>query len=393
MVWDARSAHITGLGVVSALGSDVAETMDALRLPAAGPAPVTLFDTPLQCPVFEAAATLIPVEIETSRTCRMAVHAAKEALKSAGDPHKKQGVRIGVCLGTTVASQLNSLEFYEDYRRTGNPGLAPVSRFLKDNPAAVVSKFFGLKGPRATVVNACTSGTEAIGIGLNWLNAGLCDMVLAGGADEINRVPISGFYSLGLASDKPCRPFDRDRDGLNLGEGAGIVLLECEESAQSRSRESEIIIAGYGAGCDAHHLTAPHPDGIGLETAVLRALELAELDPVDISFINAHGTATPDNDRVEGATLARIFGGDVVFISTKGFTGHTLGAAGGIETVLTALSLMERWIPASPGFENADPKIPVQPSAEPTDIIGDAALSTSLGFGGNNAALVIRRAE
>lgn len=186
-------------------------------------------------------------------------------------------------------------------------------------------------------------------------------------------------------------PFDRNRAGLNLGEGAGILVLETEEVSDSRKRHTGIQLVGYGAASDAYHLTAPHPEGRGLESALLLALREAELDADSIAFVNTHGTATPDNDRVEGRTLHRILGTKPLYLSTKGLTGHTLGAAGGIEAVLTVIGLANGWVPQNAGFEEQDPEIPITPTRELTTFGGDCALSTSLAFGGSNAALVFKK--
>jgi len=214
---------------------------------------------------------------------------------------------------------------------------------------------------------------------------------VAGGADEINRVALAGFWSLGVTSTQPCAPFDRDRSGLNLGEGAGILILESDSHASRHGRKHQCAIAGFGAACDAHHLTAPHPEGRGLDAAIRTALNQASIDPSQVAFINAHGTATADNDRAEGKVFERIFGREVRFLSTKGYTGHSLGAAGGLESAFTALGLQHGWIPASAGFVNQADDIPVAPVSRRTEILGEYALSTSLAFGGNNSALLIRR--
>ena len=387
-------AWISGLGVVSAAGVGVEETLASFRDGRRSAGPVTLFPTSLRCPVFEARA--FPAEgaatDHPSRTVRLAMFAIAEALAAAGNPHRDKGLRIGVCLGTTVASQLNDLAFYENYRRTAHPPLDAVREFLKANLAEAVAQALDVRGPRATIVNACSSGTDAIGLGWSWLRSGRCDIVIAGGADELNLVPLCGFHSLGIVSDSACAPFDLHRSGLNLGEGAGVLVMESEETRRKRGREACLLLAGAGAACDAHHLTAPHPDGIGIRSAIQAALQQAETSPGELAFVNAHGTATPDNDRVEGNALGAIFGRELAVLSTKGYTGHTLGAAGGIEAVFTALGLRERWVPASAGFEAADPDIAITPLRERTALDGGAAMSTSLAFGGNNAAIVIRRA-
>jgi 3-oxoacyl-(acyl-carrier-protein) synthase len=267
--------------------------------------------------------------------------------------------------------------------------MTSVDRFLKGNLAESIARKTKARGPQLTIVNACSSGTDAIGAALSWLKSDLCDIVIAGGADELNHVPYCGFGSLGILNPGLCSPFDRDRKGLNLGEGAGVVVLEKKSSADKRGRSSDLVLLGYGSSSDAYHLTAPSPEGVGLKASLSAALAEAEIEPQDVSFVNAHGTGTNDNDLVEGNALAEIFGKALTMLSTKGFTGHTLGAAGGLEAVFTALGLREGWIPASAGFQNKDEAIPIAPVRERTAIPGQFAVSTSLAFGGNNAALVI----
>jgi 3-oxoacyl-(acyl-carrier-protein) synthase len=266
-----------------------------------------------------------------------------------------------------------------------------VDRYLKGNLAEAVAEKIGARGLCCTVVNACSSGTDAIGVGLSWLRAGLCDIVICGGADELNRVPLCGFGSLGVVSDSLCKPFDKERAGLNLGEGAGVIIIEKEDVCRKRGKKAHVFLRGYGLAADAYHLTAPRPDGSGLEAALAQALAEAGVNPTDIAFINAHGTATKDNDKVEGKVLSKVFGAKIKFLSTKGFTGHTLGAAGGLEAVFTALGLREGWIPANAGFVNLDEEIGIAPVNQKREIKGNYAVSTSLAFGGNNAALVISR--
>jgi 3-oxoacyl-(acyl-carrier-protein) synthase len=324
-----------------------------------------------------------------SRTAQLAFTAVDEALEESGRPDRDDDVRMGVCVGTTVDCQLNDLPFYQEYRDSSQPDLDPVCRYVKTNLAEVVAEHIGAMGPRATVVNACSSSADAIGMAMDWLRADLCDAVVAGGADELNRVPICGFNSLGIVSEDSCRPFDRDRDGLNLGEGAGMIIIEKAESARRRNTESELRLSGFGAACDAHHVTAPDPEGVGLKLALQEALKIAEADPSDVAFVNAHGTATPANDRVEGNVLAEIFGDRTHVLSTKGYTGHTLGAAGGVEAVFTAMALRDGWLPPSRGFQNQDSDIPLKPVTERTSVEGDLAISTSLAFGGNNAVVAM----
>jgi 3-oxoacyl-[acyl-carrier-protein] synthase-1/3-oxoacyl-[acyl-carrier-protein] synthase II len=195
-----------------------------------------------------------------------------------------------------------------------------------------------------------------------------------------------------IADAEPVRPFDRRRRGLNLGEGAGILVLESEALARRRPGRVRASVLGYGGACDAHHLTAPHPEGAGLKRALREALAACGGRSGEIAFVNAHGTGTPDNDRVESRTLAEALPG-VPFFSTKGFTGHTLGASGGIEAAFTLACLEEGRIPASAGFPEPDPELPASPVRETTATPGRLALSQSLAFGGNNAVIVFEKGE
>ena len=382
---------ITGLGAVSAVGEDCAVTLDGLRAGQRNVGPVSLFDTGIAKPVFEVRSGRGAGDNARMRTLSLVLRAVDEAISEARLADCPASVRVGVCIGTTVASQLNDIDFYREFRAAGCAPMAAVDRYLRGNLSAALSRHYNFSGPALTIVNACSSGTDAVGMAMAWLRAGLCDLAIAGGADELNRVPMCGFNALGIMSDSPCAPFDVDRQGLNLGEGAGIMVIEGAESAAGRGVAAGLTCLGYGTFGDAYHLTAPREDGSGLEAAIRGALSEAALDPGDIAFVNAHGTATATNDRVEGAVLDRVFGGSCPVCSTKGFTGHTLGAAGGLEAVFTALGLREGWIPATAGFVNPDGAIPLVPTQEVTAIDGRYAVSTSMAFGGNNSALILGR--
>lgn len=389
----AEQVLITGMGVVSAAGMDVAETLAGFSAGRRTIGKTTPALSPLDYPVFEVKSPLRDPQRSPSRTIQLALHALDEALAAAALPRDLSGLRVGVCMGTTVASQLNDMAFYTTYRKSGDVLPQPVQNFLKGNLAEAIAREVRADGPCLTVVNACSSSADAIGVARGWIRNGLCDLVIAGGSDELSRIPICGFGSLSVFSHEPCRPYDRDRQGLNLGEGAGVLILEPEAAARKRGSAATLFVGGYGAACDAHHLTAPRPDGTGLESAVRVSLAQAGVPPSEIGFVNAHGTATRDNDKTEGAVLARVFGRDLKALSTKGFTGHTLGAAGALEAAFTALALREGWIPASAGFENQDDEIPLGAVRERTAITARMAVSTSLAFGGNNASLVIGRME
>lgn len=390
---------VTGAGCLCAAGANLDACLASLFAGRRAPEPPRRFSTghAIRYPVFEVPEDFfpdtVPEDPEMLRTARLAMAASAEALADAGWlPGSLKDLRVGVIIGTTVGSAMNNEEFYRDYRNGGRPDMAPIRRFLRSNPAAAVARHFDLNGPLQTVVNACSSGTDAIGIAAQWLRDDVCDLVLAGGADELCRTTCNGFTSLMITDSEAVRPFDRHRRGLNLGEGAGMLVLESEILVKQRPGRIHGRVVGYGGACDAHHLTAPHPEGAGLKRALCEALAACDGSVAEIAFVNAHGTGTPDNDRVESRVLAEVLPG-VPFLSTKGYTGHTLGAAGGIEAALTLACLQLGRIPASIGFAEADPELSVTPVAAITTTPGRLALSQSLAFGGNNAVIVFAKGE
>ncbi|MBU1054555.1 MAG: beta-ketoacyl-[acyl-carrier-protein] synthase family protein [Proteobacteria bacterium] len=382
---------ISGIGTISAAGFNLEENLNSMKNGKRNAGLVSLFQNVLAYPVLEVKNLPEKMEMEGIRTFYLALTAAKEAFIDANLSMPLSGFNVGVCLGTTVASQLNDIDFYSTFRKFGNADLKAVERFLRGNLSEALAHLIKATGPSVTVANACSSGTDAIGIALLWLRSGICDMVIAGGADELNRVPYCGFGSLGILSKSLCAPFDKDRTGLNLGEGAGIVILEREDVYIKRGGTPLLYLSGYGSAADSYHLTAPRPDGKGLESAIKKALSDSGISAKDVCFVNAHGTGTIDNDKVESAVLSRIFGENIKYFSTKGYTGHTLGGAGGIEAAYTAAALKQQWIPASAGFISKGDQIPISPVTVNTNISGSYAVSTSLAFGGNNAAIVVEK--
>ena len=388
---------VTGVGCLSAAGLDFPSCMAALFSGERSPAPPESFGSthPVRYPVFE-----VPVAFpeqrgvgkpDVLRTSRLALVAASEALADAElDRELLRGLRVGVCVGTTVGSAMNNEPFYRQFKAGKQPPIEPIVQFLNSNPAASIAREYGFDGPCQTVVNACSSGTDAIGLAASWVRAGICDVALAGGADELCRVTYNGFISLLITDEQPCKPFDRDRRGLNLGAGAALLVLESEAVLRLRGKRPRARVLGYGSASDGYHLTAPRPDGGGLKRAIAEALATSGTSAADIAFVNAHGTATPDNDRTESRVLAEVLP-RVPFFSTKGYTGHTLGAAGAIEAAFTIGCLEQQWIPASIGFATPDPELPAAPVSEATPITGTVALSESLAFGGNNAVVVLGR--
>jgi 3-oxoacyl-[acyl-carrier-protein] synthase II len=384
---------ITGLGCICAAGNDLQSCMDALFGGRRAPAPATRFtsDHATRYPVFEVAGFAEPPEL--LRTSALGLHAAREALADSGiDAEALKTLRVGVCIGTTVGSAMNNEVFCREYRAGATPDLAPIERILRSNPAAVIAREFGLTGPCQTVVNACASGTDAVGLAASWIRGGICDVAIAGGADELGRITYNGFISLMITDDSPCKPFDKERKGLNLGEGAAVLVLESEAVREARGKDARSFLLGYGSACDAHHLTAPKPDGEGLRSAIGEALSCCDIAADKIAFVNAHGTGTPDNDRVESRVLADLLPG-VPFLSTKGYTGHTLGAAGAIEAAFTVACLERGMVPGNAGFATADPELGGTPVESCTGIKGSIALSESLAFGGNNSVIILGKKE
>ena len=383
---------VSGLGCISAAGKNLKETLLSFQDGKINAGTVSIFDTGLSSPVFEVDLKKEYINENKMRTLALAEYAVDEALENAGlniDILSK--FKVGICLGTTVASQLNDLDYYRSYRESGNGPINALNRYFNGNLAEFFKEQYNLNGPGLTIVNACSSGTDAIGAALSWLKSGICDIVIAGGADELNPIPYSGFNSLGITSDVFCKPFDKNRTGLNLGEGAGILVLETDVVAKKRGFKTGLKLSGYGTFTDAYHLTAPRPDGSGLINAIRYAVKEADVNLNDVCFINAHGTATPDNDKVEGHVFNEMFNNNIKFLSTKGYTGHTLGAAGGLEAVFTCAALSADWIPKSAGFKLFDDEVGLAPVTERTGITGNVAVSTSLAFGGNNSALIFEK--
>ena len=390
---------VTGLGCVCAGGKNLPETMGAMYAGRRCPVFSTRIRTSLnkEFPVFEIPGDLrapdgLPVRRNASRTSLLALIATREALNHAGwSLEDLKGRRVGVCMGTTVGCTLNNEPFYRSFRMGERPDPAPATDMLDNNPSLLVARALGVRGPAITIANACSSGADAVGLARSWIASGLCEVAIAGGADELSRITRLGFASLLITSSEPCRPFDRRRSGLNLGEGAGVMVLESRGSLQARGAQALAEVAGYACAADAYHPTAPHPQGRGLRRAILGALRDAGARPEDVDFVNAHGTATPDNDRVEGQSLADLLPTRPPVASTKSYTGHTLGASGGIEAVFTVQALLDRRAPATVGFEEADPECAITPTTANTDLRARLAISNSLAFGGNNSVLVFRR--
>jgi 3-oxoacyl-[acyl-carrier-protein] synthase II len=390
-----KPVSVTGMGCLCAAGSNLKSCMDFLFDGKRHPAPPKDFclDKKLSYPVFEILDDFFNPDFfkepHVLRTGQLALTAAMEAVINSGVGRKRlKQRRVGVCIGTNVAGSVQNKQIQHSLLSEKFPYILPMDRFKASDPAFHIAGEFELSGPFQTIVNACSAGGDAIGIGASWIRSGLCDMVIAGGADALYPITYMGFISLMNSDDGPCKPFDTDRKGLNLGEGAAMMILESDTCCKKRGKSPEAFILGYGSAADAWHFTAPARDGKGLCLAIREALTTSGLSASDIAFINAHGTGTRDNDRIESKVFNNLFPG-IPFLSTKGYVGHTLGAAGAIEAVFSIECLKQGRIPSSVGYTNPDPELPAGPVQKITEINRKTALSDTLAFGGNNSVLIL----
>lgn len=301
--------------------------------------------------------------------------------------------RVGVLLGTSTSGILQTEQAYR--RRDPASGALPDDFHYRTthntySVADFVRTAFNLEGPAVVVSTACSSSAKVFAAAARMIAAGLIDAAIVGGVDSLCLTTLYGFNSLELLSSEPCRPYDAARNGLSIGEAAAFILLE--RPAGSLDADA-VLLLGAGESSDAHHMSSPHPEGLGARMAMDAALKAAGLQPADIDYINLHGTATPSNDAAEGHAVAALFGNTVPCSSTKGATGHTLGAAGGVEAVISALALQHGFLPGGVNTRNVDPAIPIQYLTENRQAAPRRVLSNSFGFGGTNCSLILGRAQ
>ena len=301
--------------------------------------------------------------------------------------------RVGVFLGTSTAGILQTELAYR--RRDAQSGALPPDFIYRTthnsfSVADFVRHYFDLKGPAVVVSSACSSSAKVFGSARRMLAAGLIDAALVGGVDSLCLTTLYGFNSLGLTSDTACRPFDAQRNGISIGEAAAFALLE---RIPANLDADAVLLLGTGESSDAYHMSSPHPEGLGAQMAMREALDRAGLHAEDIDYINLHGTATQSNDAAEGKAVASVFGTTIPCSSTKGATGHTLGAAGGLEAVICALALQHDLIPGGLNTSQLDPAVALDYALDNrTQPLGHV-LSNSFGFGGTNCSLVFARAD
>lgn len=415
---------VTGLGVVTPLGLSLEENwtkalagasgITALPYPDAGRSPVQAVGAVTGDWVRIAEAFPEAAATEGERRTLFALWAARSALRDARVPasaggHDRWGVAFAAGLGivrlediqrwVSPEGRFDMARFGRDHREVQRES---IMRNPSDRPASLIARQFGLGGGNCTVTSACASATQAIGIGYRMVQRGDADLVVAGGADSMIHPIGLVFFALlqaaatgGAEPQALCRPFDRKRSGLVMGEGAGVAVLEGEDHARRRGARIYAEVAGYGSSMDAYQVTAPHPEGRGAEQAMRRALQDGDLEPADIEYINAHGTGTKLNDLTETLAIKRVFGEwapKIPISATKSLIGHLMAAAGGPEFVYTVLTVQRGQIHPTINLTNPDPKCDLDyvPNVMRSRTVR-AALSNSFGFGGQNASILVRK--
>ncbi|HEY7985084.1 MAG TPA: beta-ketoacyl-ACP synthase II [Ktedonobacterales bacterium] len=410
-----RRVVVTGLGLVTPLGNDVPTTWKALCEGRSGVATITGFDVSDQhAKIAAQVRDFDPARYMERRDIRRNdpfVHFAMAAVRQALDDAKFEITdanreEVGVIIGSGVGGLQVSEEQFRLLFERGPDRISPffITRFITDMAAGYVSITLKAQGPNFATVSACATGAHAIGESYEIIRRGDADAILAGGTESgivsLSLAAFGNMHALSRRNDAPekaSRPFDGERDGFVMGEGAGILLLEEREGALARGAHIYAEVVGYAATADAYHVTEPAPEGSGLARAMRRALEKARLTPADVDYINAHGTSTQLNDKNETLAIKAVFGDaahQVAISSTKSMTGHTLGAAGGIEAAICALAIERGIMPPTINQTHPDPECDldyVPNTARKGDV--RVAMSNSMGFGGHNAVLVLRRHE
>jgi len=373
--------------------------MEALRTRRSGLIPCAFEDVDLETYIAKVAALdsygmrpdLIAYDCRNNRLAQLCLEQDDFADVVAAAKSKYGAERIGVFLGTSTSGILQTELAYRHLDpQTG--ALPPDFHYAETQNsyslAGFVAHYLGLVGPSFVVSSACSSSAKVFANAMRMMAAGLCDAAVVGGVDSLCLSTLYGFNSLGLVSRLPCRPYDANRDGISVGEGAGFVLLE---KATAEFLPDTMYLLGVGESSDAYHMSTPHPEGLGAKLAMQRALDSAGLNASDIDYINLHGTATKSNDASEGKAVADLFGNRVPCSSTKGWTGHQLGAAGITEAIIGILAVKHGFVPGSVNTQQPDPTIALNYQVENSSREINRVLSNSFGFGGSNCSLVLGR--
>jgi len=406
-----RRVVITGMGIVSPIGCDVETYTKNLLDGVCGIGMITRFDTAefkvkvaAEVNDFDPLQYMTKMEVkQTDLFTRFALAAAAQAVAQSGIGENVNHDRFGVYFGSGIGGFTTFMEEYDTMQKRGNARVSPhfVPKMISNIAAGQIAIRFGAKGPCVSVTTACATGTNAIGEAFRAIRHGYADVVISGGSEaSINPLAVAGFQNcMALTqTDDPARasiPFDKERSGFVIGEGAGALVMESLEHAQARGARILAEVVGYGSTCDAHHVTSPNPSGEDGGRAIRMAMEEAGYTAADMVYINAHGTSTPLNDSTETKAIKYAMGENAckaVVSSTKSMTGHMLGAAGAAEAIAAVIALETGMIPPTIGYQTPDPDcdLDICPNtvrkADPT-----LALSTSLGFGGHNACIALRK--
>lgn len=409
-----RRVVVTGVGLITSLGTGTEKSWEAIKAGKCGIKEIKSFDTTesavkIAGEVTDFDPTVFGIEKKEvkklARNTQFAIAAAKMALEDSGLViDDKNATKVG----TIVSSGIGGIEIFEDqYGTMLEKGVRRISPFtipamINNMASGNVGIYFGAKGPNKAVVTACAAGTHSIGDSYEMIKSGRTDAMITGGTEAcITKFAINAFANMKALStrnddpEKASRPFTADRDGFVMGEGAGILILEELESAKARGAKIYAEVVGYGETCDAYHITSPAEGGEGATRAFVMAMEEGNIKPEEVGYINAHGTSTPANDRNETAAIKDAFGDSAYSMnisSTKGATGHGLGAAGGIEGVILALSIAEGVVPPTINLDNPDPALDL--NYTPNEMVKreiEVGMSSSLGFGGHNAVIAMRK--
>ncbi|GAB3910837.1 beta-ketoacyl-[acyl-carrier-protein] synthase family protein [Mucilaginibacter boryungensis] len=393
--------YIAGLGVISAIGNNVPEHLAAFKNEAAGMGDITHFESVHRgvLPVAEVKMTnhelaeKAGMPLDASRTTLLSLLAAREAIADAAIPDMNS-LRVGFVSANTVGGMDRSEDFFIEFLKDNSKGkLKNVYDHECGSMTELVATQLGITGFMTTLSTACSSSANAVFYGARLIRNGLLDVAVAGGADALTKFTLNGFNTLMILDKEFCRPFDQNREGLNLGEGAGYVVLVSDRVKATLTKEVYCQLSGYQNSNDAYHQTASSPDGVGSYMAMQGALKRAGLQPQDIDYINLHGTGTPNNDSAEGSAIKRLFNPHYPpMSSTKSFTGHTLGASGGIEAVFSALAVKHHIIYPNLRFQTQMEELPFSPETRfREDQPIEHVMSNSFGFGGNCTSLIFSK--
>ena len=396
-----KPVYISGKGVVSSIGNNTDEVLKALFTNKHGLDKITYLNTVHKGSLLVGEVKLSNQELSNrleledaskhSRTTLLGMLAARETIKNAGLDNVNDGLRTGLISSTTVGGIDKSEDFYRAYLKDKQSGrLRNVISHDCGDSTENIAVDLGIYHYVSTISTACSSSANAMMIGARLIKNNILDRVIVGGTDALTKYTLNGFNALKILDTNHCKPFDQDRNGLNLGEGAAYLLLESEESLKARNAQPISQLLGYGNANDAFHQTASSPEGNGAFNAMSIALKQSGLAKSEIDYINVHGTATPINDLSEGKAMKKLFLGDLPeFSSTKSFTGHTLAAAGSIEAVIGVLAIEDKFIPPNLNFSNLITELNISPvtSLKKVDKLRNI-MSNSFGFGGNCASLI-----